>query len=232
VVGATSLVGAIGHWRSGNVQLRTAALFGAVAMAGAFAGARLATFLPGALQLALLAIVMLGAAASMMRSSRAPARNASTNPEQSPVLHLGLLVPMALGVGLMTGIVGIGGGFLVVPALVLVAGLPMKQAIGTSLLVIAMNSLSGFAGYVGHVDVPWAFTMAFTAVAIGGILLGTYLVRFVSQATLKRAFALFLIVTGSFMLYKNRAAFHRSTDSATVAQHAQSEREDDRQAHL
>ena len=96
-------------------------------------------------------------------------------------MPIGLLVPVALAVGVFTGLVGIGGGFLVVPALVLLAQVPMKQAVGTSLLVIAMNSASGFAGYLGQVEVPWMFMVGFTAVAVVGILAGTYLVRFVSQ---------------------------------------------------
>ena len=80
----------------------------------------------------------------------------------------------------------------------------MKQAVGTSLVVIAMNSTAGFAGYLGQVPIPWAFMAAFTAVAIIGILIGTALVRFVSQAQLKRAFAVFLIGIGLFTLYQNR----------------------------
>ena len=83
----------------------------------------------------------------------------------------------------------------------------MKQAVGTSLLVIAMNSVSGFAGYLGAVSVPWGFMASFTAVAVAGILVGTYLVRLVSQRALKRAFAVFLLFMGAFILYKNRGAF-------------------------
>jgi uncharacterized membrane protein YfcA len=206
VVGVTSLVGAIGHWRSGNVNLRTAALFGIVAMAGAYLGARVAAYLNGAVQLALLAIIMLGAAISMFRSAR---RSPSvTSAEQGPHgLSLGLLFPIALCVGLTTGVVGIGGGFLVVPALVLLARVPMKQAVGTSLLVIAMNCASGYAGYLGQVAMPWRFLAGFTAVAVVGILVGTRLVQYVSQRALKQAFAVFLILMGTFILVKNRKAF-------------------------
>ena len=108
---------------------------------------------------------------------------------------------------MLTGLVGIGGGFLIVPALVILARLPMKQAVGTSLVVIAMNSASGFAGYLGQVDVPWKFMATFTAVAIGGILVGTHLVRFVSQQALKRAFAIFLLLMAGVILYQNRGVF-------------------------
>lgn len=202
IVGATSLAGALGHWRAGNVRPRTALLFGLAAMAGAFLGARLAVFLSGALQLAILAVVMLAAAVSMFRGriGERPA-GAGTAPALAPLLAI------ALGVGVLTGVVGIGGGFLVVPALVLLARVPMQQAVGTSLLVIAMNSAAGAAGYVGQVAVPWGFMAAFTAVAILGGLAGTALVRFVPQAGLKRAFALFLVGVGLFTLYQNRAVF-------------------------
>ena len=92
----------------------------------------------------------------------------------------------------------------------------MKQAVGTSLLVIAMNSVSGFAGYLGRVQVPWGFMLGFTAVAVVGILAGTYLVRFVSQRALKRAFAVFLVAMGAFILARNRAVFTGRAPSAVA----------------
>lgn len=233
VVGVTSLVGAISHWRAGNVHLRTALLFGAIAMAGSYLGARLAVFLSGAMQLVTLAVVMLAAAASMLRTQ--PAR---VTPAAAEGTHAGRPLPIAkllavgLAVGVLTGIVGIGGGFLIVPALVVLGRVPMKQAVGTSLLVIALNAAAGFAGYAGTVDPLWGFLAAFTGVAIAGILAGTYLVRFVSGAALRRAFAVFLLAVGGLMLYQNRgllsgdasptaagegAALSRgSRDSATV----------------
>jgi uncharacterized membrane protein YfcA len=205
VVGATSLVGALGHWRAGNVNLRQALSFGVVAMVGAYAGARLAVLVSGVVQLTLLAIVMLGAAMSMLRPTGA--RTAMPTTVGSEPVSRWLVLVVGLGVGMLTGLVGIGGGFLIVPALVILAGLPMKQAIGTSLVVIAMNSASGFAGYLGQVEVPWGFMAMFTAVAIGGILVGTYLVRFVSQQALKRAFGIFLLLMGGVILYQNRGVF-------------------------
>jgi uncharacterized membrane protein YfcA len=205
VVGITSLVGAAFHWRLGNVRLKTALTFGPLAMAGAFAGAKLAGFLSGAVQLALLSIVMIVSATSMLRGSRV---EADTNAPP----RLALLIPAALGVGALTGLLGIGGGFLFVPALVLLARVPMRQAVGTSLCVIAMNSASGFAGYVGSVDIDWKFLSAFTAIAVAGALVGTALASRVPQATLKRGFAIFLFAMGGFVLYKNRSVF-RGTDA-------------------
>ncbi|MDQ2665709.1 MAG: sulfite exporter TauE/SafE family protein [Gemmatimonadota bacterium] len=218
VVGITSLVGALGHWRAGNVRLRTALLFGAIAMVGAFAGARLAVFVSGVFQLSLLAVIMVAAAISMFRSARGSGSGAATESEEQS-MSLPLIIPVALGVGVLTGLVGIGGGFLVVPALVLLGRVPMKKAVGTSLLVIAMNSASGFAGYLGSVQVPWAFMAGFTAVAIAGILGGTALVRFVSQRALKQEFAVFLLLMGTFILYKNRSAFGGTPAPATQRTH-------------
>ncbi len=212
VVGVTSLVGAWGHWKAGNVDLKAAGMFGVIAMLGAFAGARLAGLLNGEVQLSLLAVVMVVAAVMMFRSARRTPAAQNTVTEPARTMKLSLLVPVALAVGVLTGVVGIGGGFLVVPALVILARAPMKQAVGTSLLVIAMNSASGFAGYLGAVEVPWLFMATFTAFAVSGILAGAYLVRFISQRALKQAFSLFLIVMGSFILYKNRSVFFPPPD--------------------
>jgi hypothetical protein len=204
VVGVTSLVGAMSHWRSGNVRIRTALLFGVVAMAGSYLAARfVAPLMSGALQLALLAIVMLAAAVSMFRSA---GRTASAGGKAPQPIALPLLGGVALSVGAMTGIVGIGGGFLIVPALVLLARVPMKEAVGTSLLVIALNTASGYIGYAGRTTMAWEFLAGFTLIAIAGILAGTRLVRYVSQAQLKRAFAVFLIAIGAFVLIQNRHA--------------------------
>ncbi len=210
VVGVTSLVGAAEYWRAGNVDLRTAGLFGALAMAGAFAGARLALFLSGAAQLTLLAVVMLTAAVFMFRPVEGVIP-AAAEPVGTGGISLALLLPVAIAVGVLTGLVGTGGGFLMVPALVVLARVPIRQAVGTSLLVIAMNCASGFIGYSTHVDVPWTFLLGFTAVAVVGILAGARLVRFVAQGTLKRAFAVFLIIMGAFILVKNRHVFSAVT---------------------
>lgn len=207
VVGAVSLFGAVGHWRAGNVNLRVALIFGVVAMAGTYLGARLAVYFSGAAQLALFAVVMLLAAVFMFRGGPAPRAAAGAGEEPAVAeMPLLLIVVEGLAVGALTGLVGVGGGFLIVPALVLLGRLPMKQAVGTSLLVIALKSAAGFYGYLGQVAVPWAFMTLFSAVAIVGILGGAYLVRFVPQHALKRAFAVFLVVMGSFILYQNRSA--------------------------
>lgn len=210
VVGTTSLVGAVGHWRAGHVNVRMALTFGLVAMAGAYAGARLAVFLSGAVQLAILGVVMLVAAASMFRGRPEP--SAAT-----PATPLPVVLVAGLGVGMLTGVVGIGGGFLIVPALVLLARVPIKEAIGTSLVVIAMNSFAGFAGYAGQVDIPWRFLALFTSVAILGILAGTRLVQYVSQRQLRRGFAAFLVAMAVLVLYQNRSVFIPEREAPTAA---------------
>lgn len=222
VVGTTSLFGTLSHWRAGNVNLRVATIFGVVAMAGTYLGARLAVYFSGAAQLILFAVVMLMAAFFMFREKKpvvtdgpltAPdaekgeGGRAAMVPEREPGLaqmSLGLIVIEGVAVGVLTGLVGVGGGFLIVPALVLLGKLPMKQAVGTSLLVIAMKSAAGFFGYLGQVEVPWGFMAMFTGVAISGIFAGTFLVRYLSQSALKRAFAVFLVLMGVFIIYQNR----------------------------
>ena len=201
VVGITSLIGATLHWRLGNVRVGMALTFGLFAMIGAFAGAKLSVLLSGGVQLVLLALVMTAAAASMLRHS-------GHDTEQSGSWRPALFVPVALGIGLLTGLVGIGGGFLVVPALVLLARVPMRQAVGTSLLVIAMNTASGLVGYLGTVALDWNVLAGFTAMAVVGALAGTALVAHVPQAALKRGFAILLLLVGGFVLHKNRGQLH------------------------
>lgn len=202
VVGVTSLFAMIGHWRQGNVNLRVALIFGAVAMSGTYLGARLAVFFSGATQLIIFAGVMLIAAYFMFRD-----KTPASETESHDKMPLALIVVEGIAVGVLTGLVGVGGGFLIVPALVLLGKVPMKAAVGTSLLVIAMKSASGFVGYLGQVEIPWAFMGLFTAVAIAGSFGGTYIARFVPHETLKKVFALFLVVMGVFILFQNRGVF-------------------------
>lgn len=215
VVGAVSLVGALGHWRGGNVDLRTALVFGTIAMGGSYAGARVAAYVAGPIQLVLLGVVMLAAAVSMLRrSSNASLQKGAPHARHRP--HIVLLVTVGLAVGVLTGLVGIGGGFLIVPALVVLGRVPMKQAIGTSLLVIAMNSVTGFLGYLGQVQVPWAFVGVFTGVAMLGIVVGTVMARHAPAPVLQRAFAVLLIATGALVLYQNRSVFASGAAPATA----------------
>ena len=195
VVGTTSFVGALRHWRAANLEPGTAAVFGLVSMAGAYAGGRMAVGVPDSLQLLLFASVMLTVSVSMFRTGMTGAGGGT--------VRMPLVAASAAGVGVLTGVVGVGGGFLIVPALVLFAGMEMRRAVGTSLLVIAMNSMAGFAAYAGTVPIDWTFTAIFTLLATCGVFLGARLVPSVPQRVLRRAFAAFLIVVGSAVLLQN-----------------------------
>ncbi|HEY2377694.1 MAG TPA: sulfite exporter TauE/SafE family protein [Gemmatimonadaceae bacterium] len=202
VVGATSLVGAIRHWRAGNFDVRAALVFGILAMVGARVGAEVAKLVPGIVQLVLLGIMMLAAAILMMRR-REPSRTPEI--QRGGAITAVATAGVGLGVGMLTGLLGIGGGFLFVPALVLLARLPMKTAVGTSLFVIALSTAAGALGYRGQAVVPWDVVAIFTLIAIAGIFIGTWALRYVSQQALRRAFAYFLFGMAGFVLYQNRA---------------------------
>lgn len=195
VVGLTSLLGVLFHAREGNVDHRTALLFGGVAMAGAYGGARLAEIIPGPVQLTFFALVMLAASAFMIRGRPAV--------REERHVSLGAVVPAALSVGALTGVVGVGGGFLIVPALVLLLDVPMKRAVGTSLLVIALNAAAGFVGYLGQVAVPWVLLLGFAVFSLLGIFAGERLSRLVPAEGLRRGFGVFLVIVASAILVQN-----------------------------
>lgn len=212
VVGLTSLIGAYGHWRAGNVSWRSALTFGVIAMIGAYVGARLAGLITGPQQLLLLALVMAASALSMLRPTTLPIASGDPPaggpvPADGPSARLRpALVAAALAVGVLTGLVGIGGGFLVVPALVLLSRVPMHRAIGTSLVVIALNAASGVLGYIGQTPIDWTMVAWFTLLSSAGILVGARWSARVSAALLRRGFALLLIALALFLFWQNRAA--------------------------
>lgn len=212
IVGSVSLIGAAPHWRSGNINFKNAFIFSATTMLGAFLGAKAAATIPfitGTLQLLLFAGLMLIAAVIMIlredKSDQQIVQSASISTvKQNPVWRWFQITVGGLGVGVLTGLVGVGGGFAVVPALVLLLNTPMKEAIGTSLLVISMNSVAGFLGYSGHVKLDWGLTSAFLVASSIGILVGAYLGRFVSGKQLQKGFGFFLVVISMFILFENR----------------------------
>jgi uncharacterized membrane protein YfcA len=218
VVGFASLAGAARSWRAGQVRLRPALQFGAVAMLGAYGGARAAALVSDAVQMTVFAVAVLSAALLMLRGGAADARSAADGSSAPPSRPSATLVLTALGVGGITGLVGVGGGFLVVPALVLLTGVPMGTAVGTSLVVIAMNAAAALAGYIGRVDPPWTVLGWVTAAAVIGVMVGNRLGRSLPQPALRRAFATFLLLVGGFVLYENRThPAARAPEPHTVA---------------
>lgn len=195
VVAVTSAMGAVTHARAGRVRWRTGLLFGAAGMLGAYGGGHLAGHLPPRTLMLAFAAVMVIAAILMLRGRRA----ASGAPRE---LAIGRAAVIGATVGLVVGTVGAGGGFVVVPALVLLGGLAMETAVGTSLLVIAMQSTAGFVGHLGHAAVPWPLTLGVTAAAVAGSLVGGRLAGRVPPAQLRRAFGVFVLLMAALVLAK------------------------------
>lgn len=195
VVGITSLSGVVQHARLRNVEWRTGFTFGAAGMVGAFAGGKLAGFLEARTLMVAFAGMMLVTAAAMFRGRKEPSADA-------PAPSLLRVVLYGLGVGSITGLVGAGGGFVVVPALALLGRLSMHRAIGTSLLVITLNTAAGFLGHLGHVEVDWRLAALVSTSAVVGSLVGSRLAPRVPAAALRRGFAVFVLFMGAFVLYR------------------------------
>ena len=195
VVAVTSAAGAISHARAGRVRWRTGLFFGAAGLTGAFLGGMLGGHLPGELLLVLFALMMVATSIAMIRGRRNT--DETVQPSELPVARVLL---DGLVVGLVTGLVGAGGGFLVVPALALLGGLPVAVAVGTSLLVIAMKSLGGLAGYLSSVHLDWGLVIAVTVAAVLGSVVGGRLAGRIPETALRKGFGWFVLVMGTFVL--------------------------------
>lgn len=207
VVGVTSGVGALAHWRSGTLSVRTLAAFGPPAIVGALLGAELGLRVTGRVQLTVLAVVLLLAALSMYFGPRLWVRGDLTRLEgEGHRKPIPLITLTGAAVGMLTGFVGIGGGFLYVPTLVLLGGLPMKRAIGTSLALIMVSCIAGAARYHGEPELglDWPAIALFTGIALVGVAVGSRLVLHVSQALLRRGFAALLLLMGALVLLRGR----------------------------
>jgi len=212
VVGSTSLVGAFNYYRKGLVNIKTALLFGISSIATVFLTRKF--FIPSIpkkiaqigsftitgslLTMVLFAILMLLASVSMMQNKKQ--EEADHIPDKK--ISIPKLLVYGIAIGFVTGLLGAGGGFLLIPVLVLVVRLPMKEAVGTSLLIIALNSLIGFTGDLGHFNMDWKFLMAVTVIAIAGIFIGGALSKKVHGNKLKRAFGWFILVMGIYIIVK------------------------------
>lgn len=199
IVGATSLYGSLVHARQGSVRFTAAGLFSLTGFVGAFLGARLSERVPGSVLLLCLGVLIVYAAVRMLRSAGRDRTDPPPDPSAGVIRKITPLLLAGVGVGFLTGFLGVGGGFLIVPALTLVARLPVKHAIGTSLVVISINCLSGliahrFQGLDVLIVLPFL---------VGSVAASTYAARVASRLSpgaLKRAFAGFILVLGLLML--------------------------------
>ena len=210
VVGLSALVGSINYFKIGLVNIKTGTIFAIPSFIGVFLARK---FLLPALPLEIYIIgnlvvdrdlIVMGVFATVMILASVSMIRGGSEPEQEGELQFNypMIALEGLVVGLVTGFVGAGGGFLIIPALVMLAKLPMKQAVGTSLMIIAVKSLFGFLGDLGNQGLHWGFLALISLLSIVGIYLGTYVSRFVSSAKLKPGFGWFVLVMGLFILAK------------------------------
>lgn len=199
IVGVTSTVGLMTHARARRVRWKTGALFGIAGMVGAFTGGFIGDWIPGPVLMILFAVMMIATATAMIRR-RTPSANEMQAQNDGAGLPLARILPVGFLVGLATGLVGAGGGFLIVPALNLIGGLPMAAAVATSLLVIAMNTTSGLTGALMSVPLDWPIVLAFTGVAVAGSLLGARLTGRIPERALRRSFGVFVLAMGVLVL--------------------------------
>lgn len=211
VVGVSALVGAIRNIQKGLVDFRTAIVFAIPAFIAVYATRKfLVPAIPEELfsvgsflvikNIAIMlffALVMLVASISMIRSNRKESGEETIIQYNYP-----LIIVEGFVVGILTGIVGAGGGFLIIPALVLLAKLPMKKAVATSLLIIAIKSLIGFIGDVENLEIDWLFLLSFTAISVIGIFIGIYLTNFIDGKKLKKGFGWFVLIMGIYIIIK------------------------------
>ncbi len=212
IVGCTSLVGAVPKYKQGLVNLKTALIFGAPAIAAVYATRKfIVPAIPQELfkigdmaitkpilMMLLFAVLMVFASYSMIKGKKEDGNG--SNGEQK--FNYPLILIEGTVVGMLTGLVGAGGGFLIIPALVLLSKLPMKQAVGTSLLIIAAKSLIGFLGDIGHQIIDWKLLIIVTTLAIAGIFIGNALSKKVSGEKLKKGFGWFVLVMGVYIIVK------------------------------
>jgi len=216
IVGSTSMVGAFNNYRNGFVQIKTALLFGITSVTTVFITRKfIIPAIPkhiltigkfeltdNILTMVLFAVLMLLASIAMIRNGNKKEVEKTTDILNTIIIDFPKLLMYGIAVGLATGLLGAGGGFLLIPTLVLLVRLPMKEAVGTSLLIIALNSLIGFTGDLGHFVMDWIFLGKITAIAVAGIFAGGYLSKKIDGAKLKKVFGWFVLIMGIYILIK------------------------------
>lgn len=220
IVGSTSLAGAARQYREGMVNVRMALFFAATSAIIVFIIRKWVTPLipehiatvngfevkESMLTMVLFSLLMLVSAIFMVRKKSV--REHQQDEENSVGRKsISKMILFGAGIGMVTGLLGAGGGFLLIPALVLVLNLPMKKAIGTSLLVIALNSLIGFSGNLTDKGIDWHLLISVTVLAIAGILAGNYLNRLIAAERLKKGFGWFVLIMAIYILIKELVVF-------------------------
>ncbi|MEJ7779260.1 MAG: sulfite exporter TauE/SafE family protein [Daejeonella sp.] len=212
IVGYTSLIGALNNYRKGFVNINTVFFFGSASIVTVFITRKfLVPVIPeniaivndftitwSFLTMVLFGILMLLASVSMIRDS-----NSSTPEKECPeCIKFFKLLGYGITIGLVTGLLGAGGGFLLIPVLIFLIKLPTKKAIGTSLMIIALNSLIGFTGDLGHILIDWTFLLKITMIAVAGIIIGGFISKKVAGDQLKKGFGWFVLVMGIYIILK------------------------------
>ena len=212
IVGATSIIGTIPKYKAGQVKINTALLFGIPSIISVFltrtfilpqipfilfSGSSF-SITKNIFLMVLFASLMIAASYSMIKSSK----TIEASPSSATQLNYPLIITLGAMEGFLTGLVGAGGGFLIIPALVLFTQLPMKEAIGTSLLIIAAKSLIGFLGDLSHSEMDWSLLGLLSGIAILGILIGNRLSRKIDGQKLKKGFAWFVLTVGVYILIR------------------------------
>jgi hypothetical protein len=199
IIGGAALVGAAQHWKAGTIALRTTVPVGIAAVLGAWLGTQLVfrLGLDGQVRFALLSATMILAGLAMLRDTfRSEPKPGRADPTWPALLAIGTVV------GALTGVIGVGGGFVMVPALIVLGGLELRRAVATSLLVIAMSTTASFLAQRTAADVQWAVIVPFGAAVAAGIVTASLVAARVPQQALKRAFAGVLVVTGALIMYQ------------------------------
>ncbi len=197
IVGANSLMGAYFHRAQGTLNWRVAVVFGGVGMITSYLAAGVSKQIPPSLLMVAFAVLMLVVAVLLLRG-----KGTAQSTEQETI-QLWKVAAGGAAIGVVTGILGVGGGFLIVPALVMLIGLPMHHAVGTSLIIIAMNSAAGFLGHLEGFTVDLTLIAAFVTAGLVGTFAGVRLGKRLNPIVLRRVFAVFVIALALFLLYDN-----------------------------
>ncbi len=222
IVGVIALYGAIRRALAGQVVWKAILWFGPGGIVGGVLGATAGERLPGSVQLLVLGVLMLGASVLMLRRGKKGTHGLADDEQGTPrVRNGGVLALTGLGVGFLTGLAGVGGGFMIVPALVLIGGVPMRMAIGTSLSLIFVSCVSSSSKYLtsselaAEAPVDWWTVLIFSAIGIGGSIVGAHVSNKLDQATLRKAFGVFVAVLGMWIVADHALGITGSETHAT-----------------